>query len=411
MSKETRSLILILGLPFALAALLLAAGVFEDLRGASLRGIRRAMGDEVARQVEARGFEHVHEIVSPIDIPRVTDHAYAEAMKIAPSLLKRAVPKLFGTTGGFYFERYPNVRFHIPLDVVKEHKQAYQKFRQKHGEGKITAHGPHRDSWLDCPLNSVNVWVAVGPVETGNGLLIYPASYGVPVVRNGCHIRHDQSPGVPTNVAMEPGDAIVFHGDQLHASVVNHTRHTRHVVSFRLALDRPVFADTHLQTYAYSRLAVGPLATGPLGFLSEVPASVQMTHFRTRARQAKKLLRMVLGGKKDDPGDGNGRVTAPASPDLTASALKPGDIRALDAKTCVARLEDGSLVAFQRLCTHEGADLALGYVDGDRIRCPWHNLPFEAREGVSPCQTLKKLRTFPVSVENDRVVVSQAPAE
>jgi nitrite reductase/ring-hydroxylating ferredoxin subunit len=120
---------------------------------------------------------------------------------------------------------------------------------------------------------------------------------------------------------------------------------------------------------------------------------------------------MVLGGKKDDPGDGNGRVTAPASPDLTASALKPGDIRALDAKTCVARLEDGSLVAFQRLCTHEGADLALGYVDGDRIRCPWHNLPFEAREGVSPCQTLKKLRTFPVSVENDRVVVSQAPAE
>jgi len=396
---------------FLIRGAMQAAGVFDELKAASLRGIRHALGEEIARRVEELGFERLHELVAPADLPRVTGYAYEEARKIAPALLKRAVPNLFGTSGPFYFERYPNVRFHVPFDAAAGQREAFREFRQKHGEGKITAHGPHRDSWLDCPLNSVNVWVAVGPVDPGNGLLIFPSSYGAPVVRNGCHIRHDQSPGVPTNVAMQPGDALVFHGDQLHASVVNHTNQTRHVVSFRLTLDRPKFADTHLQTYAYSPLAVGPLATGPLGWIAEIPASIATTHLKTRIRQAKKVIGLVLGKKTAHADETTRRTAAPAAPSIEASALKPGDIRALDTKTCVARLGDGSLVAFGRLCTHEGADLALGYVDGDRIRCPWHNLPFEPHDGASPCQSLKKLRTYPVRVENDRIVVSPSTTD
>lgn len=383
------------------------AGVFDELREASLRGIERALGAGVRGRVAELGFERTHEVVQAADIPRMTESVYAEALRMAPSLLRRAVPRIIGLEEPFYFERFPNIRFHIPFDAAAGLKDTYKEFGKKRGDGKITAHGPHRDSWLDCPLNSVNIWVAIGPIDTGNGLLIYPERYEKDVVRNGCHIRGDQAPGKPTNAAMAPGDALVFHGDQLHASVLNHTSHTRHVISFRLTLDMPKFADTHLQAYAHSSLAVGPLATGPLGFVAEIPAAVQKTHVKTRLRQARELVRRALGGQVDTPPSGAPTVTAAPVPDaLRASSLLPGVIRAVDGRTCVARLGDGSVVAFGRRCTHEGADLSLGYVDGDRIRCPWHNLPFDPKTGENPCKSLKRLKTFPASVEGDRIVVA-----
>jgi len=386
------------------------AGVFDDMRRASLIGIRKALGDAIVARVEEVGFERIHEVVSADRIPYMTECAYQEALKGAPALLKRAVPLIFGSDAPFYYERFPNIRFHVPLDVAAGHKDAYREFGKKRGEGKITAHGPHRDSWLDCPLNSVNIWVAIGRVETGNGLLIYPESYETPIVRNGCHIRGDQRPGVPTNVALEPGDAIVFHGDQLHASVVNHTSSTRHVVSYRLTLDRPRFRDVHLQPFAYSGLAVGPLATGPLSFVSEVPASLQATHLKTRVLQVQGLVKRALGlAPTEKPAP---LATAPVAPNpLDASTLAAGEVRAVDKATCVARLADGSVVAFGRRCPHEGADLSLGYIEGNVVRCPWHNLPFDARTGSSPCQSLKQLKTFPVHAEGDRLVLpNQATA-
>ncbi len=394
---------------FVIRGAMQRTGVFDDMVEGSLRGIDKALGPEIAARVRELGFERLHEIVPGNSIPALTEAVYVEALRMAPSLLRRAVPRIFGSDAPFYFERFPNIRFHIPFDAAAAHKQAYKEFGKKRGDGKITAHGPHRDSWLDCPLNSVNIWVALGRVDTGNGLLIYPESYEAPIVRNGCHIRSDQRPGVPTNVAMEPGDALVFHGDQLHASVVNHTDSTRHVVSFRLTLDRPRFADTHLQMYAYSPLAVGPLATGPLSFVSEIPASLAVTHFRTRLRQARTLVRRAIGARTTSSAD-----VAPVAPTaqdpLSASSLRPGEIRAVDTATCVARLADGSLVAFGRRCTHEGADMSLGYVEGQRIRCPWHNLPYDMQSGSSPCQALKQLKTYPVHVDGDRIVLGAASA-
>jgi nitrite reductase/ring-hydroxylating ferredoxin subunit len=75
--------------------------------------------------------------------------------------------------------------------------------------------------------------------------------------------------------------------------------------------------------------------------------------------------------------------------------LENGELRAVSGDVCVART--GNLVvAFGRTCPHAGADLANGYVDGPRVRCAWHNTPFDLADGRSPCTTLPCLKTYPV---------------
>jgi nitrite reductase/ring-hydroxylating ferredoxin subunit len=375
-------------------------GTFDDMRQASLRGIRKSAGEAAAQRVEQLGFERTHEVISPADIPRVTDAAYHEVTKIASSLMQRIVPRLFGHTGAFYFERSPNVRFHIPYDVAAPFKKEYSDFGKKRGEGKITAHGPHRDSWLECPTNCVNVWVAVGHVSTGNGLLLYPDVYGEPVARDGCHIRKDANPGAAAVTAMEPGDAIIFHGDQVHGSVVNYSAETRHAVSFRLCLSRPKYRDLHIHDYMLSTLAVGPFAEGPLAWIAEVPAKIDSSYFKTKLWQVGSKLGVAAPRPTLDPSPGE----VPMEP-VRASDLQVGQVRAIDKQSCVTKLHDGSIVAFGRRCTHEGADLAFGTVDGNEIRCPWHNLPFDLASGKSPCGALRAIRTRPVDVDAAGLVV------
>jgi nitrite reductase/ring-hydroxylating ferredoxin subunit len=392
---------------FLIRGALQHVGLFESIGEASLRAIRAQLGEAVANQVRTRGFERIHEFVSPADIPRMTDAVYQEVVKRAPAWLRRAVPALFGSDVPFYFERFPNVRFHIPYDLAAAHRRAYENFGVTYGEGKITAHGPHRDSWLQCPTNAINVWVAVGPVDEGNGMVVFPEPYTEVIGHDGGYVRQDARPGRPTRVSMQAGDALVFHGDQLHASVLNYTNLTRFAISFRLTMDRPVFADLHLHDYAYSRLAVGPFAEGPLGWVSEIPAKLQPNYITTRVRIARDKLRNVLGART-----AAGRVATgpPAAVERQSAGVStqdvgPGEIRAVDAKTCVARLSDGSLVAFGRRCTHEGADLAFGAIEADQVRCPWHGVPFDPRTGKSACTVLKALRVYPASVVNDRLVI------
>jgi hypothetical protein len=94
---------------------------------------------------------------------------------------------------------------------------------------------------------------------------------------------------VPTKVSMNPGDALVFHGDQLHASVLNRTSRTRYVVSFRLTLERPHFANGHYHRSVFAPLSVGLLERGPLSWLPEAPAKFALSYFRARAGQLRAL--------------------------------------------------------------------------------------------------------------------------
>jgi hypothetical protein len=96
-------------------------------------------------------------------LPALNDAVYAEVQRIAPRLMARLVPGIFGRTKAYYYETSPNVRFHIPFDLAQRHRKSYAQYAKTRGEGKLTPHGPHRDSWLDCPTNAINFWTAVGP--------------------------------------------------------------------------------------------------------------------------------------------------------------------------------------------------------------------------------------------------------
>lgn len=82
--------------------------------------------------------------------------------------------------------------------------------------------------------------------------------------------------------------------------------------------------------------------------------------------------------------------------------LGNGELRAVSDDVCVARTAN-AVVAFGRTCPHAGADLANGYVDGPRLRCAWHNTPFDLTDGRSPCVTLPHLKTYPVRCVGDGV--------
>jgi nitrite reductase/ring-hydroxylating ferredoxin subunit len=377
-----------------------ALGLFDQLRAASLRGIGRVAGPEVAERAASEGFDHLHLMVDGSALPALNDAVYDEVRKIAAGLMARLVPGIFGRTSPYYYETSPNVRFHIPFDLAQRHRKAYAQYAKARGEGKLTPHGPHRDSWLDCPINAINLWTAVGPVGVGNGLSIFPEVHGRDLPHRASGEVADGVPlGPVSNYPMEPGDVLVFRGDHLHASELNSTARTRHVTSFRLTIGRPRFARAHNHKYTY-----GPISRGPLRMLGELPAELawsRVRHVATEGLYRLSARRIDFRGVQRDPQPGARMAPAVSDAAIPDAELGAGEIRALSAKLCIARLEDGSVVAFGRRCPHLGGDLALGTLRDSRVLCPLHNLPIDPRTGRSPCEALRPVETCPVEQIRD----------
>lgn len=68
---------------------------------------------------------------------------------------------------------------------------------------------------------------------------------------------------------------------------------------------------------------------------------------------------------------------------------------------------DGTVYAFEDVCPHAYALLSQGFVEGDQIECPLHGARFEIPTGKVVCPPAERdLRTFPVRVEGDDVLVN-----
>jgi nitrite reductase (NADH) small subunit len=66
---------------------------------------------------------------------------------------------------------------------------------------------------------------------------------------------------------------------------------------------------------------------------------------------------------------------------------------------------DGEYSAIDGICAHAGGPIAAGAVVGNVVTCPWHGWQYDVKTGQhclteSICQ-----QSFPVSVENDSIVV------
>ncbi len=395
-------------------------GYFESLQEASLKGISQATSQEKAARLKKKGFEAFHEVINLDELPSVTHNTYEVVRSIAPKVASKLVKEVFQQEKAFYFEEYPNVRFHIPYDIVVQKKDEFNTFGWN---GKVTAHGPHHDSWYQCPTNSINVWIAISKVKIGNGLNIYPQVYGkiLPCTNNG-KINRNQYFGSALNFELEPGDALIFHGEHLHSSEINSTDITRHVISLRMTLDEPKFLDSH-SPYKYDYIY-----SQPNDGLKE-----RLTQFLVRKfHKITKKINSILSKENNQnyiisPGIvSNFDDTSMAFPQeifvenlpdkfvgeskmiLDSQELKLGEIRPISQKLCVAKIDEQRVVIFDRYCPHEGADLAAGYLRNDCIVCPWHNLPINLQNGASPCQSLQQISVFDYQEKNQKAKVSEA---
>lgn len=378
-----------------------ALGYFEQLRAASLEGIRQAVGEEKAARVRAEGFEALHQIIEVDKLTSIVLCTEEIFRSLAPTLAKIVVEGVFQTNNPFYFEANPNVRFHIPFDELLNREELSQCL----WSGKITPHSPHHDSWYEYPTNSINIWIAVGAVRLGNGLSIYPQVYGkrLPCTRDG-RIFPDRCFGRALNFELEPGDVIVFHGEHLHGSEINSTDKTCHVINLHLTLERPKFLtqSPHKFIYFDSGSLMAKLAQLPLKVSHHLAELIQLLGVARLAKQS-------ASSSEFDATSANFPQLLPAKAVadrvmlvFNASELAVGEIRPISQQLCVARLGKHWVVVFSRHCPHEGADLAAGYVQDGCIVCPWHNLPFSMNSGASPCMSLPRLTVFDYSESIDK---------
>lgn len=93
---------------------------------------------------------------------------------------------------------------------------------------------------------------------------------------------------------------------------------------------------------------------------------------------------------------------------MRASDLSEGTMSAVDLKgrhVLIARV-GGKVYAVSGTCTHEDADLGLGFMTEERVVCPLHLSQFDLRDGsVLNPPAVVPLQRFNVKIEDDTIKV------
>jgi nitrite reductase/ring-hydroxylating ferredoxin subunit len=93
----------------------------------------------------------------------------------------------------------------------------------------------------------------------------------------------------------------------------------------------------------------------------------------------------------------------------------PGGMKAIDraGRKIVICNYDNTFYAVERQCSHQGASLDMGTLDGYILTCPLHYAQFDIRSGEAlsgpvppdPRHPTGNLATYPVKVETDTIKV------
>ena len=93
---------------------------------------------------------------------------------------------------------------------------------------------------------------------------------------------------------------------------------------------------------------------------------------------------------------------------VAADALADGEnmIVDVDGSDVAVFKIDGRFYAIEDVCTHDGAEIASGELDGDEIVCPRHGARFCVRTGEVRCApAYENIATFPLRIVDGRVQV------
>jgi len=92
-----------------------------------------------------------------------------------------------------------------------------------------------------------------------------------------------------------------------------------------------------------------------------------------------------------------------------ASEIPPGKMIkvSIDGKEILVSNIEGNFYAIDDSCTHSGASLSEGSIDGCVVTCGWHKAEFDCKTGklVKFPAKIRDLASYNVTVESDNVFV------
>jgi len=94
---------------------------------------------------------------------------------------------------------------------------------------------------------------------------------------------------------------------------------------------------------------------------------------------------------------------------LAAQSELPGigevkEFEAGDKTICVANV-NGRLSAVDNVCLHMGGPLGQGYLEGNKLVCPWHGWEYDPQTGELLDDPSSKLAVYPIKMENGEAFI------
>ena len=99
-----------------------------------------------------------------------------------------------------------------------------------------------------------------------------------------------------------------------------------------------------------------------------------------------------------------GKILAGKVSDITSGKMI---MVSTDGKDILVTNVDGNYYAMDDTCTHAGASLSEGSLDGSTVTCPWHGSTWDCKTGkmITFGVQLKDLSSYKVTVESDEIFV------
>ena len=99
-----------------------------------------------------------------------------------------------------------------------------------------------------------------------------------------------------------------------------------------------------------------------------------------------------------------GKILAGKVSDITSGKMI---MVSTDGKDILVTNVDGNYYAMNDTCTHAGASLSEGSLDGSTVTCPWHGSTWDCKTGkmIAFGVQLNDLSSYKVTVESDNVFV------
>ncbi|MDH3311947.1 MAG: non-heme iron oxygenase ferredoxin subunit [Nitrosopumilus sp.] len=99
-----------------------------------------------------------------------------------------------------------------------------------------------------------------------------------------------------------------------------------------------------------------------------------------------------------------GKILAGKTSDIpTGEMIKVSE----DGKEILVANVDGNYYAMDDTCTHQGASLSEGTLEGSTVTCPWHGSTWDCKTGklIAFASQLKDLASYKVIVESGSIYV------